>query len=69
MTTPPPADQQSARLKLAQETVVSVPLPRDMALLMVGWVNAHRPPNDWEPSFLGHFLRAVNQAVYLKDDE
>ena len=31
-------------------------------LKFTGWVEAHRPPGEWEPGFLGNALRALETA-------
>jgi len=42
---------------------VSLTINRDVLLKVIGWVNAHRPPGDWEPGFLSRFLTAADEAV------
>lgn len=42
---------------------VAVRLTRDDALRLEGWINAHRPPGDWDPDFLGRALRAIKKAT------
>jgi hypothetical protein len=31
-------------------------------LKLIGWIEAHRPPGDWEPGFLGRALAALEAA-------
>jgi len=31
--------------------------------MMIGWINAHRPPGDWEPGFLSQFTETARKAV------
>jgi len=40
-----------------------VTMQRDDLLQVLGWVNAHRLPGDWEPGFLSRFLAAADKAV------
>jgi hypothetical protein len=32
-------------------------------LKLIGWIEAHRPPGDWEPGFLGRCLISLEQAT------
>jgi len=35
-----------------------VEIDRDVLLMLIGWIQAHRPQGEWEPEFLGvAFLR------------
>jgi hypothetical protein len=36
---------------------------RNHLLKFIGWVEAHRPPGDWEPGFLGQCLSALDAAT------
>lgn len=38
-------------------------LQRDTALLLLGWIQAHRPPGDWEPGFLGVVIGLLERTV------
>jgi len=42
---------------------VTITISRDNALMLLGWINAHRPPGDWEPEFLMPFIVATKMAV------
>ncbi len=48
---------------------VSVTLPRDTWLAVAGWMNAFRPPGDWEPLFVTATLQAIQEAVKEDSDE
>lgn len=47
---------------------VKVEINRDLLLRLIGWIEAHRPPGDWEPGFLSIVLRGLEQAVELEGD-
>ncbi len=32
-------------------------------LKLIGWIEAHRPPGEWEPGFLGQCLAALEGAT------
>jgi len=42
---------------------VCITVSRDNALRLEGWINAHRPPGDWEPGFLSRVLAAIDKAT------
>lgn len=42
---------------------VCITIARDDALRLEGWINAHRPPGDWEPGFLSRALTAIGNAT------
>jgi len=41
---------------------VVVTMNRNALLKFIGWTEAHRPPGEWEPTFLGGCLSALNSA-------
>lgn len=43
--------------------VVTIHVNRDLALMLYGWINAHRPWTDWEPEFLGIWLSLLKHAA------
>ena len=47
-------------------TKVTVSMNRDTLLLLMGWINAHRPQGDWDPYFLTAALEAFTDACEPK---
>lgn len=41
---------------------VIVKVNKTHLLKFIGWVEAHRPPGEWEPGFLGPCINAMNFA-------
>lgn len=62
-------ETQRDEMRALLHGAVPVMLSRDNALMLAGWIQAHRPPGDWEPEFLGVALRALAKAVNVPDPE
>jgi len=48
---------------------VAIKLDRDVALQLIGWMNAKRPDGDWEPEFLSTALIALGRATASEEVE
>jgi hypothetical protein len=42
---------------------VSITVSRDVALMTIGWIQAKRPEDAWDPMFLTTFMEALEEAV------
>jgi hypothetical protein len=43
--------------------MIPVSMNRDQWCMLVGWMEAHRPPGDWEPGFLTGSLTTIQAAL------
>ena len=46
-----------------------IEIDRDMLLMLIGWIQAHRPPGDWDPEFLGVAILRMQGAIKESDDD
>lgn len=56
-------EEKKEELAHMSRELVRMPINRDDLLMMIGWVQAHRPPGDWEPGFISTFIGIASRTV------
>lgn len=56
-------EEKRKELAHMSRELVHMPINRDELLMVVGWVQAHRPPGDWEPGFISNFIGIANRTA------